>query len=66
MWQAEELTREQQQTLTVLNPTARVDQHLMDDSDLAGPILFALLFGIFLALVGFPHQTSKFPHLPLR
>ena len=39
------------QTLTVLNPMARMDQHIMDDSDLAGPILFFLLFGTFLLLV---------------
>ena len=37
--------------MTVLNPLARVDQHIMDDSDLAGPILFFLLFGTFLLLV---------------
>lgn len=36
------LTRPPRQTLAVLNPFARVDQHLMDDSDLAGPILFFL------------------------
>ena len=40
------------QTLAVLNPLARVDQHIMDDSDLAGPILFFLLFGFFLLFVG--------------
>lgn len=39
------------QTLTVLNPFARIDQHIMDDSDLAGPILFCLLFGTFLLFV---------------
>lgn len=38
-------------TLTVLNPLARIDQHIMDDSDLAGPILFFLLFGFFLLFV---------------
>lgn len=42
--------------MTVLNPMARVDQHIMDDSDLAGPILFFLLFGTFLLLVS--HQTK--------
>lgn len=31
------------QTLAVINPFGRVDQHLMDDSDLAGPVLFFLL-----------------------
>lgn len=42
------------QTLAVLNPLARIDQHIMDDSDLAGPILFFLLFGTFLAISGKP------------
>jgi len=42
-------------TLTVLNPLARIDQHIMDDSDLAGPILFFLLFGTFLLLSGKLH-----------
>jgi len=40
------------QTLTVLNPIARMDQHIMDDSDLAGPFLFCALFGTFLLLSG--------------
>ncbi|KAK1828506.1 hypothetical protein QBC39DRAFT_358911 [Podospora conica] len=39
-------------TLAVINPFGRVDQHLMDDSDLAGPVLFFLLFGTFLVLSG--------------
>ena len=39
------------QTLTVLNPLGRIDQHIMDDSDLAGPILFFLAFGFFLLFV---------------
>lgn len=43
------------QTLAVLNPLARIDQHLMDDSDLAGPILFFLLFGTFLLFSGKVH-----------
>jgi len=42
-------------TLTVLNPLARIDQHIMDDSDLAGPILFFLLFGFFLLFSGKVH-----------
>ncbi len=40
------------QTLAVLNPWRTIDQHMMDDSDVAGPILFCLLFGTFLLLVG--------------
>jgi len=43
------------QTLAVLNPFSRIDQHLMDDSDLAGPILFFLLFGFFLLFSGKVH-----------
>ncbi|KAJ9659910.1 hypothetical protein H2201_007170 [Coniosporium apollinis] len=42
-------------TLTVLNPLARIDQHIMDDSDLAGPVLFFLLFGTFLLFSGKVH-----------
>ncbi|KAF2167800.1 hypothetical protein M409DRAFT_65899 [Zasmidium cellare ATCC 36951] len=42
----------QSKTLTVLNPMARIDQHLMDDADLAGPFLFCALFGTFLLLTG--------------
>ena len=41
-----------QKTLTVLNPFSTIDQHIMDDSDLAGPILFFVMFGTFLLLVG--------------
>lgn len=40
------------QTLTVLNPMARIESHLMDDADLAGPFLFCGLFGTFLLLSG--------------
>ncbi len=43
------------QTLAVLNPFARIDQNIMDDSDLAGPILFFLLFGTFLLFSGKVH-----------
>lgn len=34
---------------------ARIDQHIMDDSDLFGPIIFCLLFGTFLLLSGKVH-----------
>lgn len=43
------------QTLAVLNPFSRIDQHLMDDSDLAGPLFFFLLYGTFLLLSGRVH-----------
>lgn len=39
----------------MLNPFRRIDQHLMDDSDLSGPILFAGLFGFFLLFSGNLH-----------
>ncbi|EMR10778.1 hypothetical protein PNEG_00926 [Pneumocystis murina B123] len=42
-------------TLAVLNPLKSVDDHIMDDSDLAGPILFCLLFATFLLLSGKRH-----------
>lgn len=44
--------RDDCQTLTVLNPFAQIDQHLMDDSDLYGAILYILLYGTFLLLSG--------------
>ena len=50
-----EYNADERQTLTVLNPFARIDQHIMDDSDLFGPIIFCLLFGTFLLLAGKVH-----------
>ena len=38
-------------SLTVLNPIRRVDERIMDDADLAGPLLFIICFGIFLLFV---------------
>ncbi|OBZ68248.1 Protein YIPF5 [Grifola frondosa] len=35
-------------SLAVLNPLGRVDEHIMDDADLAGPLLFFFCFGTFL------------------
>lgn len=45
-------------TLTVLNPLHRYsashakDAHMMDDADLAGPLLFCFIFGMTLLLAG--------------
>lgn len=39
-------------SLTVLNPLQRIDEHIMDDADLAGPLLFFFCFGTFLLFVG--------------
>jgi len=41
-------------SMTVLNPLQRVDEHIMDDADLAGPLLFFFLFGMLLLLSGKP------------
>ena len=43
------------QTLAVLNPFRHIHQHIMDDSDLAGPVLFFFLFGTFLLFSGKVH-----------
>lgn len=40
-------------SLTVLNPFQRVDERIMDDADLAGPLLFIICFGVFLLFVSF-------------
>ncbi|KAF9475773.1 Yip1-domain-containing protein [Pholiota conissans] len=39
-------------SLTVLNPLRRVDEHIMDDADLAGPIFFIFCFGVSLLFSG--------------
>ena len=38
-------------SLSVLNPLKRIDSHIMDDTDLAGPLFFALMMGVSLLLV---------------
>lgn len=40
-----------QKSLTVLNPLSSVDAHIMDDADLAGPLVFCSVFASFLLLV---------------
>lgn len=48
---------------------ARIDQHIMDDADLAGPFLFCALFGTFLLLVShlnMPLQPSRGSYLVFR
>lgn len=42
----------QAKTLAVLNPFRPIDVHIMEDSDLAGPLVFILLFGTFLLFSG--------------
>lgn len=41
------------QTLTVLNPFRVTEKEVVDDCDLAGPLVFCLAFGSFLLLVSF-------------
>ncbi|GAA5966450.1 hypothetical protein JCM3765_007578 [Sporobolomyces pararoseus] len=41
-------------SLTVLNPLKTVDPHIMDDADLAGPLVFCFVFACFLLLSGKP------------
>ena len=38
-------------TIQVLNPLKRADPHIMDDTDMAGPLVFCLAFGGLLLLV---------------
>ncbi|KAF7782602.1 hypothetical protein Agabi119p4_1978 [Agaricus bisporus var. burnettii] len=42
-------------SMTVLNPLQRIDERIMDDADLAGPIIFFFCFGIFLLFSGKPN-----------
>eukprot|EP00118_Oscarella_pearsei_P021329 m.238763 g.238763 ORF g.238763 m.238763 type:complete len:188 (+) comp40170_c1_seq3:479-1042(+) len=39
-------------TIQVLNPMKRADSHIMDDTDMAGPLVFCLAFGGLLLLQG--------------
>ncbi|CAJ0635822.1 6319_t:CDS:2 [Entrophospora sp. SA101] len=41
--------------LEVLNPLKTIDKHLMDDTDLAGPLIYCLIFGVSLLLTGKAH-----------
>ncbi|XP_031624680.1 protein YIPF5 [Contarinia nasturtii] len=44
-----------QKTLSVLNPLRTTDQTILQDTDLAGPLVFCLAFGSFLLLSGKVH-----------
>mmetsp|Transcript_53391 Transcript_53391/g.134086 ORF Transcript_53391/g.134086 Transcript_53391/m.134086 type:complete len:245 (-) Transcript_53391:37-771(-) len=45
----------QRKTMAVLNPLKTIDSHILDDTDMAGPILFCVLFGTFLMMSGKLH-----------
>jgi hypothetical protein len=38
-------------SLTVLNPLSRIDEHIMDDADLAGPVFVCFCFATCLLFV---------------
>jgi hypothetical protein len=51
-------------SMTVLNPLRRVDERIMDDADLAGPLLFFFCFGVLLLLVSLlPRHIGDASHL---
>ena len=41
--------------IAVINPVAKIDSHIMDDTDLFGPLIFCFLLGIFQLLSGKVH-----------
>ncbi|THH20421.1 hypothetical protein EW146_g950 [Bondarzewia mesenterica] len=41
-------------SMTVLNPFRRIDERIMDDADLAGPLLFCFCYATFLLFSGKP------------
>ena len=45
--------------MTVLNPLGRVDKHIMDDADLAGPFVFCFAFAFVLLLVSYSTPTQQ-------
>lgn len=47
-----------QKGLAVLKFGISVDSNIMDDTDLAGPVFFCLLFGVFLLAVSY--KRTKF------
>jgi hypothetical protein len=49
------LTHIRKKTLSVLNPLGKLDEESLKDNDLAGPLFFALLLGMFLLLSGKLH-----------
>lgn len=42
-------------SMAVLNPFKPVASNIMDDADMAGPLLFILMFGVFLRITGKSH-----------
>jgi hypothetical protein len=61
-----------QKSLTVLNPLSKVNAHIMDDADLAGPFVFCFAFAFVLLLVSakfqyqLRHGTRRFPKFSVK
>lgn len=51
------------QTLNVLNPMRESPQEVLEDTDLAGPLVFCLIFGGTLLLVSHDFFTSLDPDI---
>jgi hypothetical protein len=47
--------------MTVLNPLRRVNEHIMDDADLAGPLIFCFCFATFLLFVCILPRVTFYP-----
>ncbi len=45
--------------MAVLNPFRQVNERIMDDADLYGPLIFCFCFGTFLLFVSFGNQIYK-------
>ncbi|KAH8921985.1 Yip1-domain-containing protein [Atractiella rhizophila] len=52
-------------SMTVLNPLRQVDRHIMDDADLAGPLIFVFLFAVLLLFAGKPLFSNIYGLLAL-
>jgi hypothetical protein len=48
-------------SMTVLNPFRRVNEHIMDDADLAGPLIFCFCFATFLLFVCILPRFTFYP-----
>ena len=49
-------------SMTVLNPISRVDERIMDDADLAGPIIVLFCFGMALLFVSISSLPQRGCH----
>lgn len=52
-------------TQSVLLPTKQINEHILDDADLAGPLVFCFIFGMCLLLVSDPCFVYPLFHLSI-